>query len=169
MSIKAKHRDIVLNNIELLKKIEKLGLVKIDDKEIDRLTKTCWGCGIESKTKMSRCHIVAKIKGGSDDENNLLLLCDVCHKEQPDGLDREIQIEWLIEREGYFERNQKLWEDWSEKLSNLGDFEAYVSKNYKRIFKVLEEGYFSAAGWENGRSNAFCMLKHDFRKWISKN
>jgi len=38
----------------------------------------CFSCGMEEKTE--RCHILARTLGGSDDVQNLHLLCSDCHK-----------------------------------------------------------------------------------------
>jgi len=43
-------------------------------------TKTCWGCGQQSA--LQRCHIIARCDGGTDEVNNLLLLCKRCHYSQ---------------------------------------------------------------------------------------
>jgi len=47
-SNKSKHNDIILANLQLLYKCEKLNFVEpVNQSEISRLTKTCWACGIE--------------------------------------------------------------------------------------------------------------------------
>ena len=55
----------------------------------------CFACGMEEKTE--RAHILAKFKGGSDEVDNLHLLCPQCHKasEFMDGVDYN---KWLLER-----------------------------------------------------------------------
>ena len=40
----------------------------------------CWGCSFQSTTY--RCHLLAKCKGGNEDVNNLILLCNFCHNIQ---------------------------------------------------------------------------------------
>lgn len=40
----------------------------------------CWGCAFTSV--LYRCHLLAKCKGGKDDLDNLVLLCDFCHNIQ---------------------------------------------------------------------------------------
>lgn len=42
--------------------------------------KTCWACGLKFGTQ--RCHIKAKCDGGTDEVDNLLLLCKRCHMSQ---------------------------------------------------------------------------------------
>jgi hypothetical protein len=46
-------------------------------------------------TKPERAHIDAVKHYGDDSPSNFLLLCPVCHNEQPDGADRQYQINWL--------------------------------------------------------------------------
>ena len=41
-------------------------------------SKNCWGCGGNAET-LERAHLLAKCKGGADEENNLILLCRICH------------------------------------------------------------------------------------------
>lgn len=57
----------------------------------------CWGCGFCASEDdwQTKAHIIAHEDDGSNDPTNYLLLCDVCHKEQPSKLPREAQIEWL--------------------------------------------------------------------------
>jgi len=38
----------------------------------------CFACGMQEKTE--RCHILARFRGGSDQVENLHLLCGDCHK-----------------------------------------------------------------------------------------
>jgi hypothetical protein len=53
----------------------------------------CWRCG--HKTGIERAHLHAHCFGGSNDPLNLVLLCCACHITQPDGMDRQMQIEWI--------------------------------------------------------------------------
>lgn len=41
-------------------------------------SKNCWGCGGNAQT-LERAHLFAKCKGGLDEEDNLILLCRICH------------------------------------------------------------------------------------------
>ena len=38
----------------------------------------CWGCGHKCNY-LERAHLLAKCEGGTDEENNLILLCRICH------------------------------------------------------------------------------------------
>jgi len=49
--------------------------------------KTCWACGFEGY--IHRAHIKARCCGGSDDVNNMILICSDCHKLQEVVCDTE--------------------------------------------------------------------------------
>jgi HNH endonuclease len=51
----------------------------------------CFACGWAGST---RCHIVPRHKGGSDDVSNLHILCPVCH-EQSENLDEVAYWRWI--------------------------------------------------------------------------
>ena len=58
----------------------------------------CWGCGFE--LPLQRCHVKARWKGGSDTEDNLILLCEFCHthiQERIASSDKPESIFTLIE------------------------------------------------------------------------
>lgn len=54
-----------------------------------------------------RAHILSHAAGGSNEPNNLLLLCSVCHREQPDGAPRDAQLKWLSSREPWAARTHR--------------------------------------------------------------
>lgn len=73
-------------------------IVKAQKFLLDRLSLSdplceCWCCG--SQAKLTRCHIRAVRNGGTEDPYNFFLLCDECHRTQPDGETEDVQIEWL--------------------------------------------------------------------------
>jgi hypothetical protein len=166
--IQTKHNDIVLANLQLLHSLEKL-LVQnpITENELKRMTKTCWACGIESKEQMTRAHVIPKTTEGLDEPMNFLLLCDICHVEQPDGMPRQVQEEWLRSREGWYVRTVKLWDGWMEEFKEKygGEPEEYVAAKHYQIKKLLKQGYTSAAGWNNGRANVYALLKESYWEW----
>lgn len=47
---------------------------------IKQIADTCWGCGVAGG--LHRCHIKARVNGGTDDVGNLILLCQHCHLKQ---------------------------------------------------------------------------------------
>lgn len=66
---------------------------------------SCWRCGFTADDfKPERAHIHAVRHGGTNEPSNLLLLCHVCHKEQPDAASREDQLAWLKAGESWMMR-----------------------------------------------------------------
>lgn len=55
---------------------------------------TCFACGLDGN---ERAHIVARSAGGSDDPENLHILCGVCHKDS-EYLEGEKYMAWLFQR-----------------------------------------------------------------------
>ena len=53
----------------------------------------CWRCGCASK--LQRCHIIPGSRNGELTANNLVLLCDLCHKEAPNTTDARMMWIWL--------------------------------------------------------------------------
>jgi len=54
----------------------------------------CWKCR-HCPHKLIRAHVVARSGGGSDAPDNFFLLCDDCHRLQPDGAPRPAQDAWI--------------------------------------------------------------------------
>src|SRR5581483_3205674 len=77
---------------------------RIDD-EAEALT-SCWACGAGdfAETSLERAHIVAVSLGGDSTPSNFLLLCGLCHRDQPDGASREVQLMWLYAHESDIDR-----------------------------------------------------------------
>jgi hypothetical protein len=71
---------------------------------VDQVT-CCWRCGARS---VERAHIVAASQGGTDDADNLLLLCHTCHMWQPDGATREEQMQWVCRGASWAEHREAL-------------------------------------------------------------
>jgi hypothetical protein len=53
----------------------------------------CWRCG--SKSKLQKCHIVARQFGGGDGPSNIIPLCSLCHDEMPDVTDPDAVWVWI--------------------------------------------------------------------------
>jgi len=67
--------------------------------------KTCFACGLNwdgFDNPLEGAHIIARCNGGSDEVDNLLLLCRCCHRAQEANsiicLDREGVLKWILER-----------------------------------------------------------------------
>jgi hypothetical protein len=57
----------------------------------------CWRC--QAHTTLIRAHIVADVNGGPDAPSGFFLLCETCHREQPDTCTMQTQWVWLMARE----------------------------------------------------------------------
>jgi len=64
--------------------------LSVDWAEADQL---CWRCGC--KHNLQRAHIIPDSLGGKDTPDNIVLLCDRCHKEAPNVTDPEIMWDWI--------------------------------------------------------------------------
>ena len=53
----------------------------------------CWRCGY--KSRLQRCHIVPRSRGGTATVDNLVLLCRRCHREAPNVPDQRFMWIWL--------------------------------------------------------------------------
>lgn len=56
-------------------------------------SKRCWRC--TGKRKLQRCHVVPRSLGGSEEPENLVLLCGQCHSEAPNVADPNFMWVWL--------------------------------------------------------------------------
>lgn len=65
----------------------------------------CFACGrefdVNSLGSLQKAHIIPHSMGGSEEPDNMLLLCPVCHRNSPDTTTKESMISWL-----YKERKQ---------------------------------------------------------------
>lgn len=61
-----------------------------DDSEEHRL---CWCCG--KRGYQERAHIVARSLGGSEDPENMFLLCADCHVNSPDTVNPRAFVSWV--------------------------------------------------------------------------
>jgi hypothetical protein len=96
------HRAIVNAQQELLKWCPNVEGVSKKDLEY-----VCWACGGRSTQRLTRCHIEQYLRETADQPSNLIILCDRCHREQPDALRKEVLKYWLSTRESetkYYER-----------------------------------------------------------------
>ncbi len=93
----------------------------------------CW-----DKIPLQRCHIVPKSLGGSDECDNLFLMCRECHDLAPNTSIPEIFFEWARSQNWYVRESVKI-------------------KAALRSFGVVEE--------EHDKYYAF-MNSENFRDWI---
>jgi len=55
----------------------------------------CWHCGCKSKLQF--CHIKPHSLGGEAVPSNIVLLCETCHRENPNIDDVEIMLNWIYQ------------------------------------------------------------------------
>lgn len=56
----------------------------------------CWGCG--DNCKLQHCHIIPHALGGPYEPSNIVLLCNQCHKENPNTTNPDLYWTWLKSR-----------------------------------------------------------------------
>ena len=83
----------------------------------DEAYKRCWRCGRISKNRNAtqRCHIIPSSLGGANEPENLVLLCDFCHKEAPNVNCKDTMWTWIKNTSTAF----------YDTLPHLRAFEAY--------------------------------------------
>lgn len=65
---------------------------------------TCFACGLNWEgfdNPLEGAHIIARVHGGGDEVDNLILLCRCCHKAQENNCalkNREDTLRWVLER-----------------------------------------------------------------------
>ena len=107
--IGVKHRDIVNAQHELLKSCPNVEGVSNKDLEY-----VCWACGVgrdakrRSELKLTRCHIARYQPNEAECPENYILLCDRCHREQPDAMPKEVIRYWLETRESERDYNKRI-------------------------------------------------------------
>ncbi len=88
----------------------------------------CWRCGY--KTVLHRCHIIPDSLGGKDSPNNLVLLCNRCHREAPNIDDFNFFWDWLkAQKESTYDTY------WT--IRGLNEYEDVYKENVESIFIEL--------------------------------
>lgn len=93
----------------------------LDENGIDLGDPCCWACGgfwwgrydpgpgsrsddlgkiWDAAKPLERCHIVPRSLGGSDEPENLFLLCLECHDRAPNTTSREAFLQWVKSQRG---------------------------------------------------------------------
>jgi hypothetical protein len=103
-SPRIRHRDIVIAQTELLNWCHNVAAVSKEDLEW-----VCWACGAnpparENVFRPTIPHIVRYKPDEVECANNLILLCDACHREQPDAVPKDVLKYWLRTRESAEQR-----------------------------------------------------------------
>ena len=138
---------VIIEDFSELKENEKL-IMRIDITEPH-----CWACGkrFESNSKRSkslldrynyakglnRCHIKAQQFGGNNNVDNLFIMCENCHKESPDTLNRKAFFRWVYDQKANYVDGLRIYglmNDVKEEMTRRGlDFEK-INKIAKDLF-----------------------------------
>lgn len=119
---------------------------------------SCWSCGfLYCSGKPVRAHLISVKHEGSDKPGNMLLLCDECHKNQPDGASLDVQLMWL--RSGFTAASFE--EEFKKRTTiELKDLLGCLAENYGEkelphiVNKALKEGRRTSAGRSKGNAIA---------------
>lgn len=139
----------------------------------DRQYDYCWRCGKEDG--LIKAHIVAHSHGGSNDPDNYIILCVLCHEEQPDGASREVQLAWAAVGESHITIMLRLYNQMREAMNMLakGDTEKVI-KYIDEVGELDQEEKLSriyrleAAGPKNKRANIVWSPIEDFYQWLQE-
>jgi hypothetical protein len=152
-------------------------LPNLEDTEPHELGRTCWACGYTYTTDTpARAHIIPASQNGPSEPTNYFLLCERCHKAQPDSLSRETQIAWIMSRPAYLStllvELRPVIEAITGLVSKAGLGESFVDEwsaqfSVERI--VALSGLHEPAGksLSNARSNIAWLAFEDFKRWIT--
>jgi len=122
-----------------MRNIDEVGY-PVDASEMDT---RCWRCGYERNTQ--RAHVIPDTLGGEDIPSQYRLLCDDCHKENPNVNDPNAMDEWIRSTGvGMYDAFWKirevwdsLWEDvtwhWGEKQLSDSTKEWMAKEFLKRL------------------------------------
>ena len=131
--------------------------------------KRCWRCGYTNY--LERCHIIPKSLDGLNTPDNLVLLCNTCHREAPDINDSDVMFDWIKRTRGMF------YEEYRTKRTLQSFKDIFGDENYSNMKNLLKnktaadfEDFMIETGTELGihfgmdvkPSSIACALK----KWM---
>ena len=118
----------------------------------------CWRCG--HKKGIERAHIKADCHGGDVDATNLVLLCHSCHECQPDGLDRETQIDWIRRGESQREIDARCQLLFAMAGTTVERFvEQFGVKSLDVFNRLAEQSIAVSAGLSNANGNLAALIR----------
>jgi len=141
----------------------------LDENGIDWGEPCCWACGEfwegrydtsvksdsdlgrvwEKAEPLQRCHIIPRSLGGTDDPENLFLLCLDCHDRAPNTTSREAFLQWAKFQRGAW-LNRRLKEI-------MPEFEAFGFNDPCEVMELMESAELrdwihKNAGWHRASS-----------------
>ena len=105
----------------------------------------CWGCGDQAEGPLTRCHIVAVKNGGSMAPENFFLLCEHCHRNQPDGMALATQVIWLETIEHCMDRRTREFKPMFDAVGKFSEankalFEQFMKSSESQVRKIIDDG-----------------------------
>ena len=100
----AKKERVVRPSIERIVRAQRKLIETLPNVEPDLAGCHCWACGIGpdedgTRWRPDRAHLIPRSSGGGLEPSNFILLCHMCHAEQPDAAPLNAQLEWLRQRD----------------------------------------------------------------------
>ena len=110
----------------------------------------CFACGLLTNNHTEMAHIVARCSGGTDDVDNIHLLCSVCHKES-EIIEGDKYFEWLKTRNHFdtiltilYKKDYELFKTVREESEKLNIDISSIS--FLHQFNALNKTLFSLEG-----------------------
>jgi hypothetical protein len=129
----------------------------------------CWACYHGPIDKLIRAHIVPYAHSQNDNPSNFFLLCDYCHRIQPDTASRFVQIEWLKRAESSLERANRHFIpvmksiiDLCEQLNDNSLFEKYASEKLPKEKSMSEYMQEHKQNFQNSQPNGGYALNQSY-------
>lgn len=99
----------------------------------------CWACGAQSA--LQKAHVEPFCLNNNEEPENYFLLCEICHKEQPDTADREYQELWLLNHESQITRIEREMSNSIKYLKEQVEKNSFsdkhlISVDYKKALNV---------------------------------
>lgn len=145
----------------------------LEENEIDPLEPQCWCCfrPVRKPTSfkrlakidnpswrkirsawndckgLHRCHIVSETLGGTDEPENIFMMCKKCHDSAPDTTSKEMFLRWVYVQEPHFA--QEFAENWNQFNKTLRDFGVDSDEDIVELGKLVRSKKFKAWALKN--------------------
>jgi len=134
----------VLRNKWLYQHGTNFGFANIKAFVLDRDNHTCQNCfGKSHDSKLHVHHLIFRRNGGSDDESNLLTLCETCHTLLHNGT---ISLKKAGKRKGNLKHATQMNVLRTQLIARTGAYETfgYITKEIRQYWGLPKEHYFDA-------------------------
>ena len=148
---------------------EQLDFFNVREYVLFRDNHTCQHCKGKSKDKVLNVHHIESRKTGGDSPNNLITLCETCHKAYHRG-----ELELNVKRGKSFRdaafmgiMRWKLYDELKLRYDNVSMTFGYITK-YKRIKLGLDKEHYNDAYCICGNLAAKMLSTHHFIRFIPR-